>query len=138
MGEPLGTAPDGALYNQVVNGHLYWYEEVWSNQGRRCLQRFTLSGSEPTATFTSRTNRSLTAKFDASASTAPGGVAEYVWEFNFAPYSFEHERSRETTVRTRKPTVSFKFRKPGSFLVGLTVFAADGTSLGSAQTVVVG
>ncbi len=46
MGTPLGTAPNGAKYNQVINGHFYWYQEEWSNQGHTCLQRFTLSGNE--------------------------------------------------------------------------------------------
>src|SRR5579885_1908225 len=32
MGTPLGTAPNGAKYNQVINGHFYWYQEEWSNQ----------------------------------------------------------------------------------------------------------
>ncbi len=27
-----GTAPNGAKYNQVINGHFYWYQEEWSNQ----------------------------------------------------------------------------------------------------------
>ena len=26
MGTPLGTAPNGSPYNQVINGHLYWYQ----------------------------------------------------------------------------------------------------------------
>ena len=47
FGTPLGTAPDGAKYNQVINGHLYWYQQEWSNQGHTCLQRYTLTGSEP-------------------------------------------------------------------------------------------
>lgn len=135
MGEPIGTAPDGAVYNELINGHPYWFEEVWSNQGHSCMQRFTLSGSEPAATFTSAGLGSRNVSFDASGSTAPGGVVEYVWEFNYAPYSFQHELSHETTVRTTRPTVSFKFKKPGSFMVGLTVFAADGTSRGTAQLV---
>jgi hypothetical protein len=33
MGTPLGTAANGAKYNQVINGHFYWYQEEWSNQG---------------------------------------------------------------------------------------------------------
>ena len=53
MGTPLGKAPDGASYNQVINGHFYWYQEEWSNQGDECLQRLTFAGEEPTATFTS-------------------------------------------------------------------------------------
>ena len=29
---PLGTASNGAKYNQVINGHFYWYQQEWSNQ----------------------------------------------------------------------------------------------------------
>jgi hypothetical protein len=137
LGEPLGTAPDGALYNEVINGDFYWFEEVWSNQGHRCMQRFTLTGSEPSATFTSADLSGQKVRFDASGSSAPGGVVEYVWEFNLAPYSFKRELSHEKTVRTTRPTVSFRFNRRGAFLVGLTVFAADGTSRGTAQTVLV-
>jgi hypothetical protein len=135
MGAALGTAPDGAAYNQVINGHLYWYEQVWSNQGHRCLQRLAFAGAEPTAAFTATPERHLTVAFDAGASTAPGGIAEYVWEFNYAPYSARRELAHEKTLATGAPTVSFTFPKAGSFEVGLTVFAHDGTSLGTARAV---
>jgi IPT/TIG domain len=46
-GPPLGTAPDGSRYNQVINGDLYWYQQEWSNEGSRCKQR---AGSGPTVT----------------------------------------------------------------------------------------
>jgi hypothetical protein len=134
-GAPLGAAPDGASYNQVVNGHLYWYEQVWSNQRHRCLQRLSFSGAEPTAAFTATRAANKRVVFDASASTAPGGVAEYVWEFNYAPYSARRELAHEKTVKTSAPTASFTFPKAGSFAVGLTVFAHDGTSLGTAHVV---
>ena len=39
FGEPLGTAPDGAKYNQVINGHDYWYQQEWSNEAAGCAQR---------------------------------------------------------------------------------------------------
>jgi hypothetical protein len=39
FGAPLGNAPDGSRYNQVVNSHLYWYQQEWSNEGLRCEQR---------------------------------------------------------------------------------------------------
>jgi hypothetical protein len=29
-GTPLGNAPDGAPFNQVINGHDYWTQEIWS------------------------------------------------------------------------------------------------------------
>jgi len=48
FGTPLGTAPDGAPYNQVVDGHEYWYQQEWSNEGKTCLQR--LGAKPPTIT----------------------------------------------------------------------------------------
>jgi hypothetical protein len=39
FGEPLGKAPDGANYNQVINGDLYWFQEEWSNEVAGCSQR---------------------------------------------------------------------------------------------------
>ena len=38
-GTPLGQAPDGANYNQVINANLYYYQQVWSNEGGGCEQR---------------------------------------------------------------------------------------------------
>ncbi|HEV2982052.1 MAG TPA: IPT/TIG domain-containing protein [Solirubrobacteraceae bacterium] len=40
-GPALGTAGDGSRYNQVINGHFYWYQQEWSNEGSRCEQRLT-------------------------------------------------------------------------------------------------
>ena len=48
-GTPLGTAPDGAHYNQVINADLYWYQQEWSNEGSKCLQRHIVLGA-PTIT----------------------------------------------------------------------------------------
>ena len=39
FGTSLGTAPDGASYNQVVGGVEYWYQQEWSNLTRDCQQR---------------------------------------------------------------------------------------------------
>ncbi len=39
FGTPLGKAPDGSRYNQVVNADLYWYQQEWSNEGNQCKQR---------------------------------------------------------------------------------------------------
>ena len=38
-GEPLGKAPDGSSYNQVINGALYLYQQEWSNEAGGCSQR---------------------------------------------------------------------------------------------------
>ncbi len=131
MGKPLGKAPNGEPYNQVINGHFYWYQQEWSNQGNQCLQRLTFAGEEPTATFTSTSGAANKVSFDATGSTAPGGVARYNWQFNDGP-------GLSTPTETTTPTVTHTFAVGGTYVVALTVFAADGTSIGTARSVSVG
>jgi IPT/TIG domain-containing protein len=71
FGKPLGTAPDGAPYNQVIDGVLYWYQQEWSNKSGSCKQRLTI---KPTVT-------------GVSPSTGPkaGGTTVTVTGTNFAP-----------------------------------------------------
>jgi hypothetical protein len=128
FGTPLGTAPDGAKYNQVINGHLYWYQQEWSDQGHKCVQRFTLSGEQPKAAYTF-TSDEEEATFDASGSTAPGGVAYYDWQLN--------EYVGEKPIETTSPTFKWGNTK-GVFRVALTVFAKDGTSAGTMHLVNIG
>jgi PKD domain/IPT/TIG domain len=131
FGPPLGKAKNGAKYNQVVGGHFYWYQQEWSNQRHRCMQRLTFTGAEPTATFSSAAGAGNKMTLDATGSTAPGGVARYNWQFNDGP-------GLSTPTETTTPTVSHTFAAAGPYLVALTVFAANGTSIGTAQTVAVG
>ena len=128
FGTPLFRAPNDAYYNQVINGHFYWYQQEWSNQGHACLQRLTFSGAEPMATFTSKPGAGNEVSFDATGSTASGGVAEYDWQFNDGP-------GASAPVETTTPTVSHTFPTKGPFLVALTVFAKDGTSIGTERTI---
>lgn len=37
-GNPLGYAPDGSPYNQVINHHRYLVQEMWSNADHGCAQ----------------------------------------------------------------------------------------------------
>ena len=127
-GVALGKASNGAKYNQVINGHFYWYQQEWSNQTNQCLQRFTFSGAEPTATFSSAAGAGNEMTFDATGSTAPGGVSRYDWQFNDGP-------GLSNPVETTTPTVSHLFATKGQYLVALTVFAANGTSIGTARTI---
>jgi hypothetical protein len=130
MGTPLGTAPNGAKYNQVINGHFYWYQEEWSNKGHTCLQRLTLSGAEPTATFTVTAGTGLAMTFNATGSTAPGGVADYVWQFNDA--------FGASTIEQTTPTITHTFPAAGAYSVGLTIYAHDGLSIGAGGIVTTG
>jgi hypothetical protein len=42
FGTPLGNAPDGSRYNQLVNAREYWYQQEWSNEGSTCKQRLAV------------------------------------------------------------------------------------------------
>ena len=129
-GTPLGTAPDGADFNQVINGHLYWYQEEWSNAGRDCLQRLSSVGTLPTATFSVTTGSGLTLNFDASGSTEPNGIDTFVWQFNDA--------FAAQTVATSSAVISHTFPSAGAFSVGLTVIGHGGLSAGTGGIVVTG
>jgi hypothetical protein len=52
-GTPLGKAPDGSRFNQVINSRLYWYQQEWSNEGTKCLQRLAAVQAAPTVTVVS-------------------------------------------------------------------------------------
>jgi PKD repeat protein len=121
-------------YNQVINGHRYWYQQEWSNQGHGCAQRLAFSGSEPTATFTAEALSATRVRFDASGSTATGGVKHYDWQFN--DYFGELPNK---PLETSSPVVEREFPYSGeSYLVALTVYGEDGTSIGAARRITVG
>ncbi len=41
-GTALGTAPNGALYNQVIDGRYYYLQQLYSNATETCVQREAL------------------------------------------------------------------------------------------------
>jgi IPT/TIG domain len=42
FGTPLGKAPDGSRYNQLIDTRKYWYQQEWSNEGSTCKQRLAV------------------------------------------------------------------------------------------------
>ncbi len=76
FGVPLGKAPDGSNYNQVIDGDLYWYQQEWSNETGACEQRSSLP---PTVT-----------KVTPKSGPAGGGTAVTITGANFvAPATVE-------------------------------------------------
>jgi hypothetical protein len=45
IGNPLGFAANGSPYNQVIGGHQYLIQEMWSNDDSGCVQRTTQIGT---------------------------------------------------------------------------------------------
>jgi plastocyanin len=130
MGTTLGTAPNGSPYNQVINGHPYWYQTEWSNDTHSCVQRLTLpkQPSIPRETVTAGSGTDMT--FDASQSLVPGGAAFYSWQFNAVPFG--------DTIEQTTPTTTYTFPAPGAYSTGVAVFNADGLSAGTGGIVVTG
>jgi PKD domain len=130
MGTPLGTAPDGSPYNQVINGHPYWYQEMWSNFTHSCVQRVTLPRVLPNAAETVTAGSGNTMTFDASRSFAPGGVADFSWQFNAV--------NSAPTVEQTTPTTTYTFPAPGAYSTGVAVFNSQGLSSGTGGIVETG
>ena len=128
-GTPLGTH-NGADFNQIINGHFYWYQMEWSNSGRDCLQRLASVGTLPIASFKVTSGSGLTLNFDASGSTAPSGLDSFVWQFN--------DVLNAQAVATNRPMISHTFPSAGAFSVGLTVIGRGGLSGGTGGIVVTG
>jgi PKD repeat protein len=119
-------------YNETINGDHYLIQMEWSNAGHRCLDAFPPNPTAASAAFTDHPDVSSdTVDFDASASSATGGVAEYVWQFNDAG-------GPNNTVETTSPQISHLFPSTGVYTVALTVMALDGTSATSTATIDVG
>lgn len=119
-------------YNQTINGRHYLLQREWSNQTVQCLDSFTPNGTTVSASFTQSGPGSPTVSFDASPSTATGGVAHYVWQFDDGP-------GQTSTIETTSPTITHTFAQGLSgYLVGLTVMAGDGTSSGAGRPLTVG
>jgi hypothetical protein len=68
-GTPLGTAPNGALYNQVVAGRDYYYQQMWSNETGSCVQRRALPP--------------IVSKLSVKKGPAGGGTAVKITGLNF-------------------------------------------------------
>jgi hypothetical protein len=49
FGTALGGTPNVDAYNQVINGHHYWLQEEWSNDGSACAQRYPFAVPSNTA-----------------------------------------------------------------------------------------
>ncbi|MGN6869220.1 MAG: PKD domain-containing protein [Solirubrobacteraceae bacterium] len=130
MGTPLGTAPNGSPYNQVINGHKYWYQEEWSNYTHSCVQRVTLPRRLPTARETVTAGSGTDMTFDASRSSVPGGASAFSWQFNAVPDA--------ETVEQSTPTITYTFPAAGAYSTGVAVFNPDGLSSGTGGIVVTG
>jgi plastocyanin len=131
MGTPLGTAPNGSPFNQLINGHPYWYQTEWSNYTHSCVQRVTLPKPASLAKETVTAGSGTDMTFDASQSVVEGVLPSFFsWQFNDA---FAAETVEQTT-----PTITHTFPAPGAYSTGVAAFSSDGLSVGTGGIVVTG
>jgi PKD repeat protein len=129
-GPSLGTVKRRSAtyqYNQVINGHVYYYQMMWSNDGGQCLQRYTPSAPTPKATFTATPGTGLAMNFDASGSDP--ATADFSWQFNDSDPGCT--TTCNNTIETTVPTISHTFPEAGLYDVGLAAFQPSGLSGGS-------
>jgi len=116
-GPYLGTAPDGAPYNQIVDGGLYLYQQEFSNQTLSCQQR--LAPAAPTVS-----------KLSPKKGPATGGTTVTITGTGFehgAKVKFGTVEAKEVTfVSTESMTAVSPEETPGK--VEVTVTTAHGSS----------
>lgn len=117
-GTPLGKAPDGSRYNQLINGREYWYQQEWSNQGSTCLQRLGITVTTPTVT-----------KLVPKTGAAAGGTAVTITGAGFSGATAVHfgAAAAAFTVTSSK-TITAEAPAGTSGIVDVTVTTPGGTS----------
>jgi hypothetical protein len=132
-GPPLGSAdpnnPQTTLYNQVINGHKYYTQTIFSNasfnangSAQGCLQQAYSGGASPTATTTADTDQAVYGQLDASETkldangTATSKLTFTVLDGDDEPVSGAHVHF-DVNTGDETPTASCG-----------TVSPADGTS----------
>ena len=81
FGAPLGTNSFGQ-YNEAINNHGYWLQEIWSNRDQDCVQRNTWP--QPTSSFTfspTAPARGAKVSFHSTSHSGDGSALTYRWTF---------------------------------------------------------
>jgi hypothetical protein len=119
FGEPLGKAPDGSNYNQVIDGDLYWYQQMWSNLAGACEQRSAVLTPPPTVTH-------VTPKKGATG----GGTSVTITGTNFSsPATVKFGATAALEVTVTSSTSIAAVSPPGAVgTVDITVATSAGTS----------
>ena len=122
-GTPLGTAPDGALYNEVVDGREYYYQQMWSNEAGGCRQRRALPP--------------IVTKLSPAKGSVAGGKKVKITGLNFenpnaTKVDFGKVAAKEFTVTSLRSITAVAPAAEGAGPVEVTVTNSAGTSASTA------
>jgi hypothetical protein len=117
----LGTAPNGALYNQVIDGHEYYLQQLYSNATETCVQR---SGklALPTPTVT---------KLSPAKGSVAGGKKVKITGLNFETVtgvSFGKRAAKSFTATSLTSITAVSPAATAAGAVAVTVTTSGGTS----------
>jgi hypothetical protein len=115
FGTPLGTAPDGSRYNQLVNSAEYWYQQEWSNEGSTCKQRYALSAPAVT-------------KVSPVKGPASGGTVVKITGSGFTGATSVHFAGASASFTVTSSSKISATAPAGTGTVDVTVTNAGGTS----------
>ena len=116
FGTPLGTAPDGSRYNQLINGREYWYQQEWSNEGSTCKQRLALTAPAVT-------------KVSPIKGPASGGTVVKITGAGFAGITAVHFGAQSASFSVTSASKITATAPPGApGIVDVTVTSSGGTS----------
>jgi hypothetical protein len=79
VGTPLGYAANGSPYDQLIGGHEYLIQEMWSNDDGGCVQRTTQTASPLPLPEIDLTQFSSTVSGNIGANTAGVGVTVAIY-----------------------------------------------------------
>ncbi len=118
-GTPLGTAPNGALYNQVIDGRYYYLQQLYSNEAQGCRQR---RGLPPTVT-----------KLAPAKGKVAGGKKVKITGLNFVnptvtSVSFGSVPAKEFTVNSPTSITAVSPASASTGIVKVTLTTSAGTN----------
>jgi PKD repeat protein len=125
-----GSASAGTLYDQAINGHHYYTQSEWSNQGLNC--RMNPTPSALTAAFTppSTAKPGTAASFKPTGSSAAAGYSSTTWSWG--------DGTASSFKRAAPATISHTFAARGLYTVTLTLVDKYGNLQTSSHQVQVG
>jgi hypothetical protein len=119
IGVPLGYAANGSPYDQVIGGHDYLIQEMWSNDDGGCVQRTTQTASPLPLPQINLTQFSSTVSGDIGADTAGVKVTVAVYRRRHGSSSTAPLDSLATRVIEASTTTS----ATGSWSLSLAPYA---------------
>jgi hypothetical protein len=121
IGSPLGFAPNGAPYDELIGGHEYLIQEMWSNADGGCVQRTTQTTSALPLPEIDLTQFSSTVSGNIGANTA--GVKVAVAVYRGRPKSSPGASALAVAHPTKVVQVSTTTGPNGAWSLSLAPFA---------------